>query len=43
MGYCEPLDICTIISALEYALVKIGVSIEYGQGVKAAQEVWNRV
>lgn len=43
MGYCQPLDICTVISAVEYALVKIGVSIEIGQGVKAAQEVWHRV
>lgn len=41
MGYCHPLDICTILSALEYALVKIGVPIELGKGIKAAQEVWN--
>lgn len=43
MGYCEPLDICTVISALEYALIKIKLPIEPGQGIKAAQEVWNRV
>jgi len=43
MGYCYPLDICTIISALEYALQKIGVPIELGSGIKAAQEVWKGV
>lgn len=41
MGYCQPLDICTVIAALEYALTKIGVPIEPGQGIRAAQEVWN--
>lgn len=41
MGYCQPLDVCTVLSALEYALKKIGVSFEPGQGVKAALEVWN--
>ena len=43
MGYCNPLDVCTIISALEYALTKTGVPIELGKGIKAAQEVWNGV
>lgn len=43
MGYCQPLDVCTVISAVEYACVKAGVPIEIGQGVKAAQEVWHRV
>jgi aspartate aminotransferase-like enzyme len=39
MGYCDELDILTVLSALEIALRKIGVSIELGSGVKAAQEV----
>lgn len=41
MGYCQPLDVCTVLSALEYGLKKIGVPFEPGQGLKAALEVWN--
>ncbi|MFY0543014.1 pyridoxal-phosphate-dependent aminotransferase family protein [Brevibacillus sp. H7] len=39
MGYCEPLDVIQIISAIEMALHQIGVGVELGAGVKAAQEV----
>jgi aspartate aminotransferase-like enzyme len=39
MGYCEPLDVIQIISAIEMALHQIGASVELGAGVKAAQEV----
>jgi aspartate aminotransferase-like enzyme len=39
MGYCEPLDVIQIISAIEMALHQIGASVELGTGVKAAQEV----
>ncbi|SHE44091.1 aspartate aminotransferase [Seinonella peptonophila] len=40
MGYCDPLDICTILSSLEVSLHKIGRPVSLGQGVQAAQEVW---
>lgn len=40
MGYCDPLDICTTLSAIEISLSKIGYPVEMGQGVKAAQEVY---
>lgn len=40
MGYCDALDILTVLSALEIALVKTGVNIQLGAGVKAAQEVY---
>ncbi len=39
MGYCEPLDVIQIISAIEIALHQIGAGVELGAGVKAAQEV----
>ncbi|GAA4709339.1 pyridoxal-phosphate-dependent aminotransferase family protein [Brevibacillus fulvus] len=39
MGYCEPLDVITVISALEMSLKQIGADVELGTGVKAAQEV----
>lgn len=39
MGYCDELDILTVLSVLEMALVKLGVSIELGSSIKAAQEV----
>lgn len=40
MGYCDPLDILTTLSALEVGLTRIGVSVQLGTGVKAAEEVW---
>lgn len=38
MGYCSPADILQTISVIEYALHKIGKSVELGSGIKAAQE-----
>ncbi|NGQ94619.1 alanine--glyoxylate aminotransferase family protein [Brevibacillus sp. SYP-B805] len=39
MGYCEPLDVIQVISAIEISLRQIGVDVPFGEGVKAAQEV----
>ncbi|WJQ84009.1 pyridoxal-phosphate-dependent aminotransferase family protein [Brevibacillus brevis] len=39
MGYCEPLDVLQVISAIELSLHQIGAPVELGAGVKAAQEV----
>jgi aspartate aminotransferase-like enzyme len=39
MGYCEPLDVLQVIAAIEMSLRQIGVPVELGAGVKAAQEV----
>lgn len=40
MGYCSPLDVIQMISALEIALKRLNTNIELGQGLKAAQEVY---
>lgn len=40
MGYCDPLDILTTLSAIEIAFLRLGVTIERGAGLIAAQEVW---
>ncbi|RAL22660.1 pyridoxal-phosphate-dependent aminotransferase family protein [Thermoflavimicrobium daqui] len=40
MGYCDPFDILSTLSALEIALKQINAPIELGQGVQAAQEVF---
>jgi len=40
MGYTHPMDILTTIAGLEMALKQLGVSIELGTGIKAAEEVW---
>ncbi len=39
MGYCEPLDVITVVSAIEMSLKQIGADVTLGAGVKAAQEV----
>jgi aspartate aminotransferase-like enzyme len=39
MGYTNEFDIVTAMSALEFALKKVGFQFEAGAGVKAAQEV----
>jgi len=39
LGYHDAFDTITAISALEMGLVKFGVDIELGAGVKAAQEI----
>lgn len=43
MGYCDPLDVLTLLSATETALHRLGVPVEWGAGVGAAEEVWSRV
>ncbi|GGE11045.1 serine-pyruvate aminotransferase [Marinithermofilum abyssi] len=43
MGYCDPLDVLTVLSALELALKNIGVPVEAGAGIQAAEEVFHRV
>jgi aspartate aminotransferase-like enzyme len=40
MGYCSPVDILQVIAALEVSLARIGVSVELGRGVEAAQRVF---
>jgi aspartate aminotransferase-like enzyme len=39
MGYCDELDVLTVLGVLEMACFKMGVPVELGTGVKAAQEV----
>lgn len=43
MGYCDPLDILTLLSAMETALHRLGETVEWGAAVGAAEEVWSRV
>lgn len=40
MGYCQPADVLQVISLLEAGLQKLGVDIELGAGVAAAQQVY---
>ncbi|HLR64747.1 MAG TPA: alanine--glyoxylate aminotransferase family protein [Pseudogracilibacillus sp.] len=40
MGYCSPADILQTLSLIELGLVQLGVNIELGQGVQAAQQVY---
>lgn len=40
MGYCSPADMLQAIAAMEIGLVKAGKSIELGQGVRAAQQIY---
>ncbi|KGP93252.1 class V aminotransferase [Pontibacillus chungwhensis BH030062] len=40
MGYCSPADVLTTLSMIEIGLQQLGVDIELGAGVKAAQEVY---
>jgi aspartate aminotransferase-like enzyme len=37
MGYCTELDVVMAIAALEMALHKLGVPVELGVGVRAAE------
>ena len=39
LGYCGPLEIITVLGALEIALRDLGADIRLGQGVAAAQEI----
>ncbi len=43
MGYCDPLDILTLLSATETALHRLGIPVQWGAAVGAAEEVWSRV
>src|SRR5215472_572023 len=40
LGYYDFLDLISVITALEIALVKLGHKIELGAGVRAAEEVY---
>jgi aspartate aminotransferase-like enzyme len=40
MGSCDELDLLAALAALEMALARLGASVEFGVGTKAAQEVW---
>ena len=37
IGYVGPFDVITAISTLEMALNRLGVPVELGQGVRAAE------
>jgi hypothetical protein len=39
MGYLDTYDVIMVISALEMTLKELGVSVEFGKGVKAAAEI----
>jgi len=39
MGYCDEWDIIAVLAALEQSLHALGIPIEWGSGIKAAQEV----
>ncbi|HEY6291778.1 MAG TPA: alanine--glyoxylate aminotransferase family protein, partial [Terriglobia bacterium] len=40
LGYYDFLDLVSVVTALEIALVKLGQKVELGAGVKAAEEVY---
>ncbi|MFC0300597.1 pyridoxal-phosphate-dependent aminotransferase family protein [Virgibacillus soli] len=40
MGYCYPADVLQYVAIIELGMKRIGKSIPYGQGVRAAQEVY---
>lgn len=40
MGYCGPFDVIMALAALEMALAEVGVKVQLGAGVKAAEEVF---
>jgi aspartate aminotransferase-like enzyme len=39
MGYCDPLDILPVLSAIEISLKKQNVSLSFGTALQAAEEV----
>jgi len=39
MGYVDVFDVVTIVSAVEFVLHRLGYPVEWGVGVRAAQEV----
>jgi aspartate aminotransferase-like enzyme len=40
LGYYDFLDLVSVVTALEIALVKLGHKVDLGAGVKAAEEVY---
>ena len=42
LGYMSKFDTIIAISALEMALRKLGYDVDYGTGLKAAEEVFER-
>jgi aspartate aminotransferase-like enzyme len=42
MGYVDTFDVVTMISAVEFVLHHLGYPLEWGIGVRAAQEVLAR-
>ena len=43
LGYADTFDVTTVLAALEMTLVKLGIKIELGQGVKAALEILKEI
>ena len=39
LGYVQPLDLLAVLAALEMTLIRLGMPLELGQGVKAAQQI----
>jgi aspartate aminotransferase-like enzyme len=42
MGYVDTFDVVTMVSAVEFVLHRLGYPLEWGAGVRAAQEVLAR-
>jgi aspartate aminotransferase-like enzyme len=42
MGYVDAFDVVTMVSAVEFVLHRLGYPLEWGAGVRAAQEVLAR-
>ncbi|MGH8067434.1 MAG: pyridoxal-phosphate-dependent aminotransferase family protein, partial [Candidatus Entotheonellia bacterium] len=42
MGYVDTFDVVTMVSAVEFVLQRLGYPLEWGAGVRAAQEVLAR-
>ena len=40
MGYVDTFDVVTMVAAVEIVLHHLGYPLEWGAGVRAAQEVW---
>jgi len=39
LGYVQPLDLLAVLAALEMTLISLGLPLELGKGVRAAQQV----
>ncbi|HEY8486727.1 MAG TPA: alanine--glyoxylate aminotransferase family protein [Limnochordales bacterium] len=40
MGYATPMDMVSAVAAVEVAMARMGLPVQRGQGVAAAEEVW---